>query len=79
MLCLCKKRIRKRQESDYEKPTADDYIKGEKRLISLYKIAGKNDVEDWKKMAASWLSSLYAIEGSPVYNLEKSKYWENKA
>ena len=67
------------QESDYEKPTVDDYIKGEKRLISLYEIAEKNTIEDWKEMASKWLSSLYAIEDTPVYNLEKSKYWENKA
>lgn len=78
--CVCvRTESENEQESDYEKPTADDYIKGEKRLIYLYEIAEKNTIEDWKEMASKWLSSLYAIEDTPVYNLEKSKYWENKA
>ena len=78
--CVCvRNESESEQESDYEKPTADDYIKGEKRLISLYEIAEKNAIENWKEMASKWLSSLYAIEDTPVYNLEKSKYWENKA
>ena len=56
----------------------NEYIEGEKRLLSLYEIAKENKNEDWQNMAKTWLSSLYEVKGSPVYDLEKSKYWKEK-
>lgn len=66
------------ENPDCEKTSAEEYIEGEKKLLSLYEIAKENKNEDWQYMAKTWLSSLYEVKASPVYDLEKSKYWKEK-
>lgn len=43
-----------------------------------YETAKENKNEDWQNMAKTWLSSLYEVKGSPVYDLEKANYWKEK-
>ena len=76
--CIYGRDVNFGEDPDCEKTSAEEYIEGEKRLLSLYEIAKENKNEDWQNMAKTWLSSLYEVKGSPVYDLEKSKYWKEK-